>query len=755
MQGATLTIYSNDTDEPSIYVSVTGTVSGSGLAISPLDIQFGDVYIGSSNTEIITITNTGENSLLVTDISSDNGNFSVSQSSMTVPGGENKTVTIIFSPLQPGEQYGNVAITTNEGEFNVSVYGNAQDSGRTLQITSPKDGEVLAVGRQYDIQWTGSGLTDVRIEFSSDGGDSWSETTSSVPVQNSQYSWTVPDYESDNCIIRLSDVTDPGFSSMSGLFNISKTSFSISHEPVVEAQENSSITFDASIYSNTTIDRVVLYYDVTGRRVFDNELEMTHQGGDYYSGALSVGIFTAKGLEYYIIASDINDGEVREPESGTLYSVKANVAEVASTETTSGGSEQNSYRMISIPLVLNDTHIDNQLINSLPKGEYGSDWRLFRYSPGSEFAQEYPDIEGFAPGKAFWIISRSNFTLRSLQGTTVSTNEPFFIELAAGWNDIANPWMFDVSWNDVENPSGADLSVLYSYDGSWSDPVINPPTVLKPWNGYAVNNLTNMTVIVKLNPKPATESEKPVVTKHFDWMLTLKATAGEARDMANHLGVSEKADMEWDHYDHVEPPPVGEYVSVSFPHHDWNKYPYDYTVDFRPPGDTVSWDFNVRTNITGETIRVELEGIEKLPDDTAVTIYDRDTGRKINIFDNTFNFSSTNDVKESHFTLVASSSLEKQPDQDNAIPEQLVTAVSYPNPFNPQTTIQYEMSHPAKVSVLVFNSLGRRVRVYEFGYREQGIHELVFDATDLTSGLYFYQINAGYASVTGKMLYMK
>ncbi len=160
MQGATLTIYSNDTDEPSIYVSVTGTVSGSGLAISPLDIQFGDVYIGSSNTEIITITNTGENSLLVTDISSDNGNFSVSQSSMTVPGGENKTVTIIFSPLQPGEQYGNVAITTNEGEFNVSVYGNAQDSGRTLQITSPKDGEVLAVGRQYDIQWTGSGLTD-------------------------------------------------------------------------------------------------------------------------------------------------------------------------------------------------------------------------------------------------------------------------------------------------------------------------------------------------------------------------------------------------------------------------------------------------------------------------------------------------------------------------------------------------------------------------------------------------------------------
>ena len=65
------------------------------------------------------------------------------------------------------------------------------------------------------------------------------------------------------------------------------------------------------------------------------------------------------------------------------------------------------------------------------------------------------------------------------------------------------------------------------------------------------------------------------------------------------------------------------------------------------------------------------------------------------------------------------------------------------------------MSHPEKVSILVFNSLGQRVHVYELGYREQGIHELVFDASELTSGLYFYRVDAGYSSVTGKLLYMK
>ena len=55
----------------------------------------------------------------------------------------------------------------------------------------------------------------------------------------------------------------------------------------------------------------------------------------------------------------------------------------------------------------------------------------------------------------------------------------------------------------------------------------------------------------------------------------------------------------------------------------------------------------------------------------------------------------------------------------------------------------------------VFNSLGQRVWVYELGHRGQGIHELVFTASELTSGLYFYHVDAGYATVTGKMLYMK
>ena len=79
----------------------------------------------------------------------------------------------------------------------------------------------------------------------------------------------------------------------------------------------------------------------------------------------------------------------------------------------------------------------------------------------------------------------------------------------------------------------------------------------------------------------------------------------------------------------------------------------------------------------------------------------------------------------------------------------------FPNPFNPQTTIRYKLSMSGKVAISIYNAVGQQVKVYDIGYRNQGTHELVFDASNLTSGIYFYRVDAGYAYVTEKMLYMK
>ena len=550
----------------------------------------------------------------------------------------------------------------------------------------------------------------------------------------------------------------------------------INHIPITVARENDEITFNAIVGSEDSLESVTLFYDKTGERNFldlNNMKSMISANGSNYSVTLDIGVFTALGMEYFIQAKDINNRKTRAPADVGFYSISAQVSDIMSTEQAKGGSAQNAYRMISIPLAIDPslTTIEDQLSGKLPSGESGTDWRLFRYSPGASTPDEYPDIESFSPGKAFWLITKNDFRLESPQGTTVTTSKPFNITLKAGWNDISNPWMFDISWEDIENPSGADLSVLYTYNGSWSDP-INSPKKLEPWKGYAVNNLTNMNVIIKLNPKPAGNTDKTVVKNdQIMWMLTVKAFAGEAKDTANHFGIRHGAMEEWDRYDHVEPPSIGEYVSDAFPHYEWEQYPYSYTVDFRPPsssptgsgtgsGKNLSWDFDVTTNISHEKITIELDKIENLPEGYSYRVIDRDSDQKIKVSNEAFSFISGSGITERHFTIEVvpeqvGDSITRDTEQYTSRPGKFVTAICYPNPFNPATTIQYELSQPGHVVLSIFNSLGQRVQRYDIGPKEQGIHNFVFDATGMISGLYFYRVDSGYASVTDKMLFMK
>jgi hypothetical protein len=80
---------------------------------------------------------------------------------------------------------------------------------------------------------------------------------------------------------------------------------------------------------------------------------------------------------------------------------------------------------------------------------------------------------------------------------------------------------------------------------------------------------------------------------------------------------------------------------------------------------------------------------------------------------------------------------------------------NYPNPFNPSTTIRYELPVRSVVRLTVHNTLGQTVRELVEGELEAGSHEATFDATDLSSGVYFYQLKAGNTILTRKMLYLR
>jgi len=91
----------------------------------------------------------------------------------------------------------------------------------------------------------------------------------------------------------------------------------------------------------------------------------------------------------------------------------------------------------------------------------------------------------------------------------------------------------------------------------------------------------------------------------------------------------------------------------------------------------------------------------------------------------------------------------------NELPTAFVLQQNYPNPFNPSTTIRYGLPHKSAVQLTVINTLGQQVATLVHGEQEVGDHEVRFDASALSSGVYFYRIQAEDFVSTMRMLVLK
>lgn len=80
---------------------------------------------------------------------------------------------------------------------------------------------------------------------------------------------------------------------------------------------------------------------------------------------------------------------------------------------------------------------------------------------------------------------------------------------------------------------------------------------------------------------------------------------------------------------------------------------------------------------------------------------------------------------------------------------------NYPNPFNRETVIQYTVPEPSPVSIRIVNQAGQTVRVFSEGLKDRGIHRVTFDASGLSSGVYFALLESGSTRITRKMLFLK
>jgi hypothetical protein len=110
-------------------------------------------------------------------------------------------------------------------------------------------------------------------------------------------------------------------------------------------------------------------------------------------------------------------------------------------------------------------------------------------------------------------------------------------------------------------------------------------------------------------------------------------------------------------------------------------------------------------------------------------------------------------------TFVKYSLLEVDSDLSN-VPMKFEVHNNYPNPFNPVTTIRFDLPEANRTKVTVWNILGQHVNTLYVGDLQAGSHKLHFNGTDrsgqsLASGVYFYKVESGQFTATKKMMLLK
>jgi hypothetical protein len=92
---------------------------------------------------------------------------------------------------------------------------------------------------------------------------------------------------------------------------------------------------------------------------------------------------------------------------------------------------------------------------------------------------------------------------------------------------------------------------------------------------------------------------------------------------------------------------------------------------------------------------------------------------------------------------------------ETGVPQTLALEQNFPNPFNPSTVIRFSLPSADHASLKVYDMLGREVSTLVNGFLNAGTHTAAFEARGLSSGIYFYVLQAGSFREVKRMTLMK
>jgi len=342
------------------------------------------------------------------------------------------------------------------------------------------------------------------------------------------------------------------------------------------------------------------------------------------------------------------------------------------------------------------------------------------------------------------------------------------MSLYQGWNQVGTPFYFPIDWTDVFTASGSDVvqgGVAFMYDGSgWVH-----ADQLNPFGGYFIYTTSggnNLKIPARESGQNFHKQSMFAQLSADEWTIQLKAFSGRNHDQHNFLGVRRASADEWDITDMMDPPPIGNsYVNVFFPNTNWLINAGQYSGDFKAVKQSGNYfDFSVVAAKSDGSVTLRLETANALPQDYRLYLIDKE--RRISqtiTLPEELILKTEGGRLHKNYRLVAGTAdfYERNNLGVEPTPQTFALSRNYPNPFNPRTTLEYQLPEPCRVSLCIYNNLGQRVRTFaDNELKYPGYYQVIWDGLSdknvtVASGVYWCMLKAGDFVQTRKMLFIK
>jgi hypothetical protein len=338
---------------------------------------------------------------------------------------------------------------------------------------------------------------------------------------------------------------------------------------------------------------------------------------------------------------------------------------------------------------------------------------LFPTAASNAFAYEgtYVTKDTIETGTGYWLKFSSD-TLLTLSGLPLTAET---VAVAAGWNLVGSITTAVHKGSIIEDPSPIVSSLYYGYLGAYA-----PADTLLPGRGYWVK--VNQPGSLILTSAPVAQPRSAVAEIAFPNRLIVTDALGNSQTLS--FGAMENPEISSARFELPPVPPQGAF-DARFAS---QKYAQVLPSDLRTLTDypvhiqagaypvTVEWVTDAQSHLH-YAIVVNNAGVER--------IHPLSAGASVRLENG-----SGQEVR-----------LRVSPSP--VVPERYALGQNYPNPFNPTTTFVFSLPQESRVTLRLFNVLGQEIRsLFSEETMGAGSYSTVFDAGDLASGMYYYEITA-------------